>query len=316
MLAICVLHCLTAIGQDKPATAEAAAEKKASPLPAGYAGSTVCRTCHPAIYATFYRNAHFKTLSDEKVKFEQKGCESCHGAGKAHAEAKGDKTKIVAFSVLQPKQVLDACLKCHAQQLGRANIRRSSHTTADVVCTSCHSIHKSATPQKLLAKPQTDLCYGCHSNVRAQFSMPVKHRVNEGFMQCSDCHNPHGADAPTWGMGARPRMMAHGLQNEEPCLKCHVDKRGPFVFEHAAVKVDGCSSCHVAHGSMNSRLLKRPQVFTMCLECHNGAGNFGRQGDGIKLTPSTHSLTDPKYQNCTLCHTRIHGSNSNASFLR
>lgn len=276
----------------------------------------MCRACHPAIYANFYRNAHSKTLVDERVKFEQKGCESCHGPGKAHAEAKGDKTKIVAFSVLPPKQVLDTCLNCHAQQMGRANIRRSSHTTADVVCSSCHSIHKAATPQKLLAKTQTDLCYGCHSNVRAQFSMPVKHRVNEGFMQCSDCHNPHGADAPTWKMAARPRMMAHGLQNEEPCLKCHVDKRGPFVFEHAAVKVDGCGGCHVAHGSMNARLLKRPQVLTTCLECHNGAGNFGRNGDGIQLTISTHSLTDPKYQNCTLCHTRIHGSNSNARFLR
>ena len=126
----------------------------------------------------------------------------------------------------------------------------------------------------------------------------------------------HGADSPTWKMGARPRMMSHGLQNEEPCMKCHVDKRGPFVFEHAAVRVDGCSSCHVPHGSMNARLLKRPQVFTMCLECHNGAGNFGRQADGIILTPSSHNMTDPKFQNCTLCHTRIHGSNSNASFLR
>jgi DmsE family decaheme c-type cytochrome len=117
-------------------------------------------------------------------------------------------------------------------------------------------------------------------------------------------------------MSARPRMMAHGLQNEEPCLKCHVDKRGPFVFEHAALRVDGCASCHLPHGSMNARLLKRPQVFTVCLECHNGAASFGRQNNGIQITPATHSLTDPKYQNCTLCHSRIHGSNANGSFLR
>jgi DmsE family decaheme c-type cytochrome len=146
--------------------------------------------------------------------------------------------------------------------------------------------------------------------------MPVKHRVNEGFMQCSDCHNPHGADAPTWRMTARPRMMAHGLQNEEPCMKCHVDKRGPFLFEHAAVRVDGCGSCHAPHGSMNARLLRRPQVFTLCLECHNGAGNFGRQGDGVLLPSSTHSMTDVKYQNCTACHVRIHGSNAHGKFLR
>jgi DmsE family decaheme c-type cytochrome len=289
-------------------------QKKA--LPPGYAGSIMCRGCHPDISAAFFRNAHFKTSNDESLKFEEKGCESCHGPGKAHIEGKGDKSKIIAFSQLQPKQVLDNCLGCHKQQMGRSNIRRSSHTTADVVCTNCHSIHKAATPRQLLAKPQTDLCYQCHQNVRAQFSMPVKHRVNEGFMQCSDCHNPHGADAPVTRMSVRPRMMQTGLQNEEPCMKCHVDKRGPFLFEHTAVRVDGCSSCHVPHGGMNARLLKRPQMFTLCLECHNGAGNFGRQGDGIQLTPSTHSLTDPKYQNCTLCHTKIHGSNSSASFLR
>ncbi len=296
--------------------APARSQETQGQLPAGYSGSQTCKPCHPAISNNFIRTAHFKSLSDDKLKFEQKGCESCHGPGKAHIAAKGDKTKIIAFSLLQPKQTLDACLSCHSQQLGRANIRRSSHTTADVVCTNCHSMHKAATPQKLLVKLQTDLCYGCHTNVRAQFSMPVKHRVNEGFMQCSDCHNPHGGDASVTRMAARPRMMAQGLQNEEPCLKCHVDKRGPFVFEHAAVKVDGCGGCHVPHGGMNARLLIRPQVFTMCLECHNGLGNFGRQGDGIQLTPSSHSLTDPKYQNCSLCHTRIHGSNANSRFLR
>ncbi len=284
--------------------------------PPGYLGSPVCRTCHPDVWANFFRNAHAKTLSDEKTKFEQKGCESCHGPGRAHVEGKGDKTKIIAFSNLTPKKILDNCLSCHTDQISRANIRRSSHTTADVVCSNCHSIHKAATPKFLLAKQQTDLCYSCHTNIRAQFSMPVKHRVNEGFMQCSDCHNPHGADAPTWKMGARPRMLAHGLQNEEPCMKCHVDKRGPFLFEHAAVRVDGCASCHAPHGSMNARLLRRPQVFTLCLECHNGAGNFGRQGDGIQLSSSTHSMTDVKYQNCTACHVRIHGSNSHQRFLR
>lgn len=288
----------------------------AQSLPSDYVGSLACRACHPDVSATFFRNPHFKSTTDPKMDSTAKGCESCHGPGRAHIEGQGDKSKIIAFSQTTPRQTLDACLRCHSQQLGRAEIRRSAHTTADIVCTNCHSVHKSATPKQLLARPQTDLCYGCHANVRAQFSQPVKHRVNEGFMQCSDCHNPHGAAAPTWRMSARPRMLAHGLQNEEPCLKCHVDKRGPFVFEHAAVRVDGCGSCHFPHGGMNARLLRRPQVFTICLECHNGGGNFGRQGDGIQLTPSTHSLTDPKYQNCTLCHTRIHGSNSHRSFLR
>ena len=111
-------------------------------------------------------------------------------------------------------------------------------------------------------------------------------------------------------------MLQSAFDNEEPCLKCHVDKRGPFVFEHANLRVEGCQSCHVSHGSMNAKLLRRPVVFTLCLECHNGAGTFGRENTGVFRTPSTHNLLDPKYQKCTLCHVRIHGSNSDPAFLR
>lgn len=205
---------------------------------------------------------------------------------------------------------------CHEKDPNRANIRRSSHTEADVVCNSCHQIHRTATPKNLLAKEQRELCYTCHPAIRAQFSMPSKHRVNEGFMTCSDCHNPHGAFAPTWRMAHRPRMVNQALGNEEACLKCHVEKRGPFVFEHAAVRVDGCESCHMPHGSPNARLLKRPVVLTLCLECHNGAGNVGPRNSGVPLTPAFHNIANPRFQNCTTCHIRIHGSNTDPQFLR
>ena len=100
--------------------------------------------------------------------------------------------------------------------------------------------------------------------------------------------------------------------NEEPCLKCHADKRGPFVYEHAAVRVDGCETCHMPHGSTNAKMLKRPTIFTVCLECHNGAGTFGRTDNGVTHQSSTHNMADPRYQNCTTCHVRIHGSNADA----
>ncbi|MGI8743515.1 MAG: DmsE family decaheme c-type cytochrome [Bryobacteraceae bacterium] len=293
----------------QPAPAQAA-------LPSGYVGSNVCKTCHPDVWLKFYKNPHFKSIASGKESPDKTGCEGCHGPGKAHVEGRGDKKAIIAFSELKPKQVLDNCLRCHNETLSRANIRRSSHSLNDVVCSNCHSIHKSPVAKFLLARNQTDLCYGCHVSVRTQFSMPFKHRVNEGFMACTDCHNPHGAFAPTWRMAARPRMVDQAIANEEPCLKCHSEKRGPFVFEHAPVRVDGCETCHYPHGSMNSRLLRRPVVFTLCLECHNGAGNFGRQGGGVLTQTATHNMADPRYQNCTTCHVRIHGSNADAFFFR
>lgn len=294
-----------------------AAAQSPSASTSGYVGSNVCKTCHAPVWANFYKNPHYRALASGAETPEKTGCESCHGPAKAHVEARGGKTTIPrAFSLMPPSQALNTCLACHEQSIGRAQIRRSSHTQADVACNSCHSIHKPAQAKSLLAARQTNLCYGCHNAVRSQFAMPHKHRVNEGAMQCTDCHNPHGAAAPTWRAGLRPRMVETTAGGEEPCLRCHTDKRGPFAFEHAPLRVEGCETCHSPHGSMNPRLLKRPAVFTLCLECHNGATGFGLSGDGIPTQTSSHNMNDPRYRNCVTCHVRIHGSNSDPRFLR
>jgi len=284
--------------------------------PPGYVGGETCRRCHPNIWVDFFKNPHYKSVASGKAPPERTGCEGCHGPGGKHVEAMGGKAAIVAFSELKPAEAIDRCLACHSKDLGKANIRRSSHTLASVACTQCHSIHRSPANRFLLAKVQREVCYGCHAPVRAEFSMPFKHRVNEGFMECTDCHNPHGAWAPSWRMGLRPRMVDQARPNEEPCLRCHTDKRGPFVFEHASVRIEGCETCHRPHGSTNARLLTRPAVFTVCLECHNGAGDFGRRGAGIVTQTPSHNMADPKFRTCTLCHVRIHGSNADQYFLR
>jgi DmsE family decaheme c-type cytochrome len=298
------------------AAGKSADPPKTDPPKNGYVGSNACKTCHADVWFKFYKNPHFKSIAIGKEEPANTGCEGCHGPAEAHIKAHGGKATIVAFTQLGPKPTLDACLRCHANSLNRANIRSSPHTLNSVSCTNCHSIHKSTTPKFLLAKSQPELCYGCHITQRAEFSMPFKHRVNEGFMKCSDCHNPHGSSAPTWRMASRPSMINQSPANEEACLSCHFDKRGPFAFEHPPVRVEGCETCHYPHGSTNSRLLRRPVVFTLCLECHNGAGNFGRTKTGIPSLSAGHNMSDPRYQNCTNCHVRVHGSNSDPLFLR
>ena len=107
---------------------------------------------------------------------------------------------------------------------------------------------------------------------------------------------------PPGGMADRPHNTEQAQANEEPCLKCHIDKRGPFVFEHAAVRIDGCETCHNPHGSVNAKLLKRPVVFTMCLECHNGVGKFGPLGGipqpGSDSQPGQSALPELHYLPC------------------
>src|SRR5689334_10150058 len=76
-----------------------------------YAGSTVCKTCHPDIWLKFYKNAHFKSVASGKEKPADTGCEGCHGPAAAHVKAHGGKATIISFFNLTPKQTIDACLK-------------------------------------------------------------------------------------------------------------------------------------------------------------------------------------------------------------
>lgn len=130
-------------------------------------------------------------------------------------------------------------------------------------------------------------------------------------MSCVDCHNPHGSFLP--------RNVRTVSANEPGCLKCHGDKRGPFVFEHAPVRLEGCEACHEPHGSANPRMLARHEVLNLCLECHAniyspaGASPSGTLGG---IPPGLHDLANPRFQNCTLCHVKIHGSQASRDFLR
>jgi DmsE family decaheme c-type cytochrome len=136
--------------------------------------------------------------------------------------------------------------------------------------------------------------------------MPFHHKVLEGAINCSDCHNPHG------GFEQKQARLASGA--DAGCVKCHADKQGPFVFEHAPLKVEGCSACHDPHGSANPKLLKRSTVSQLCIECHSNIGALsGEEESGATQVP--HTLTE-RFQNCTICHVMIHGSNTNKRFFR
>ena len=290
---------------------------QAPPGPNQYIGSQVCQACHPDLWHGFNRNPHFKSIALEDAPPEKTGCEGCHGPGDLHVKGMGDKSRITRFPFLEPGQVISRCLNCHSKDIGKTEIRRSSHSTGEVSCISCHSVHHSPERRNLLAGVQREVCYECHLDIRARFELPFKHRVNEGAIECTDCHNPHGAPTSTWATAQSPRMVSHAFGSDIACVKCHTDKRGPFLHEHPPVRVEGCQSCHNPHGSTNARLLNRPAVFTMCLECHNNVAGFGPRAAGIP-GPNTffHNIAEPRFQNCVICHARIHGSNVDSLFRR
>lgn len=263
--------------------------------PADFVGNDTCATCHAAEATGMADNPH------SKLALEHGGtgatCESCHGAGKAHVESGGDITKIVQLNKLSPKEVDATCLGCHANT--HPNFLRSPHAKAGVSCLSCHSIHKAAPDTTLLLAKQPDLCFKCHTDVKPSFDMPFHHKVNEGVVKCSDCHDTHG----TFGNN---NLKSTADQNAI-CTKCHMETRGPFVYEHAVVKGEGCLACHTPHGSQNARLLNMPNINTLCNQCHSTVSASTVHGMG----PGSTVL-----QACTDCHTMIHGSNLNVAFIK
>ena len=319
----------------EPDDKQAPAAKTASYSAEDFVGSETCKACHEEQFNSFAKTAHSR-LEKAGWKADKQGCESCHGPGKAHVEGGGDKTKIRTFEKETPKQKSEACLSCHAGKEEHNNYRRGEHWRNDVGCTDCHSPHFSRhiaekaagltpdrkdvpssltpvgpfsahatdlAPPKMLLKPEPQLCISCHNETKAQFSQPFHHKVLEGAMKCSDCHNPHG------GFELKQAKLAVG--SDAACVKCHSDKQGPFVFEHAPAKVEGCSSCHTPHGASNPKLLKRAAVSQLCLECHSNISTTGTPN-----TPSFHNVATTRIQSCTTCHAKIHGSNTHPFFFR
>ena len=265
-------------------------------------GSEVCKTCHEDIYNNWEKTPHWKTTLDTKGGPSHQGCESCHGPGSAHVAGGGDITKIFRFENASTKEINDRCLGCHAGGTEHMNAINSVHTQNGVSCTSCHSPHHAQTKEFLLVKAQPELCYTCHLAKKAEFAMPFHHRVNEGLVQCSDCHNPHGT--------VGPKQVRTSSTQDAVCFTCHNDKQGPFVYEHAAVKVDGCESCHMVHGGPNPHMLKLSNVNLLCLQCHTTSSFSGAPG-----APSFHNQAT-FFQACTLCHVAIHGSNFSSTFFK
>ena len=271
--------------EDKPAASKDASQ---------YVGSDTCKTCHEDIYKNFETTPHWKTTLNKKGP-EWQGCEGCHGPGAEHVAGGGDKSKIFTFKGVSPKEVSKRCLECHQYGEEHANFDRSQHNLNDVSCIACHSPHHSKDREFLLVQKQPDLCFTCHTEVKQDFSRPFRHRVEQGLIRCTDCHNQHG--------GFLTKQLRATAAQDQVCFKCHIDKAGPFAFEHEPVKTEGCVACHTPHGSTNPRLLKRGQINLLCLECHTLTVD-----SAAPAIPSFHNQAQ-KYQACTMCHVAIHGSN-------
>jgi predicted CXXCH cytochrome family protein len=295
--------------------------------PDAYGGDQLCMACHASEAAQFVKTVHAKAAPATATYGT--GCESCHGPGKAHIEAmsagntEAGKKLIFRFDA-KPAENAARCLNCHNSSPDQRLFDRSEHKMMGVACNQCHSAHlviaSKAPPrtefaqakffqlperqeenrwlrESMLKQKQPDLCFGCHKTIQAQFALPTHHRVPEGQMKCTDCHESHGTMN-------RPLLKK---ANFEACVSCHAEKRGPFLHEHASVKVEGCTACHSPHGTVERNLLLRREGRFLCLQCHvnPSAANVPHSRLGFQTRGE-----------CVRCHVQIHGSNVDPFFLQ
>jgi predicted CXXCH cytochrome family protein len=289
-----------------------------------YVGSEVCKDCHEDQFKNYNHTPHAKLATLSSWKDKVTGCETCHGPGKAHVE-EADPKKIISFKGKPQKEISETCLTCHAGREEHNNFRRGEHWRNNIGCTQCHSPHSpnvgknlassiafvspanaekpGFATEKMLVKSEPQLCMQCHTETKHQFNQPFHHKVLEGAMVCSDCHNAHG------GFETKQARLTTGA--DAACIKCHVDKQGPFAYEHAPVKTEGCVACHTPHGTANPRLLKTSAVSQLCLECHSQDHGVG----ALEPAGPAHNLA-AQYRDCTACHVKIHGSHTSPVFMR
>ncbi len=230
-------------------------------------------------------------------------CESCHGPGslavakieqnknkQSEPGNRCDTTKLLDLKKLTPQAQSLICLRCHsaASTPTLSNWNASAHALNELSCSSCHKMHEGP-QQKVSHEKMAELCYGCHPDIKAQFSLVSHHPMRERKMDCFDCHEAHGSTKS---------KMLKGSTTRDLCSRCHMEKSGPFVYEHGDV-TENCINCHVPHGSVNRRLLTSAMPF-LCIQCHN-PGHRGVLAAGQKQLFANR---------CTDCHSAVHGSNT------
>jgi len=207
---------------------------------------------------------------------------------------------IVSFRKDDPGRTAEQnngiCLTCH-ERGDRTYWHSSVHDTRGLACTDCHTVMRRVSATHQLKTPfEPDTCFQCHKDRRAQMFRSAHMPLREGKMVCSDCHNPHGSYT---------EAALRGDSVNAVCYKCHAEKRGPFLFEHAPVR-ENCLNCHDPHGAVNEYMLKvsRPRL---CAECHGlGHASFLTQGPAQIGAFS---------RSCQNCHTEVHGTNSPSGAL-
>ncbi len=174
--------------------------------------------------------------------FELPNCSSCHN--NPHTP------KIISLE----KNITDACLTCHTEQMGQLQQYQSSHTAVACStchrekhglipdCTNCHSPHSEEMVQKD--------CLTCH---QAHMPLEVTYPNDIASSNCAGCHDK-AYDQLTTNPAKHSKLS---------CATCHQDKHK---------MIPQCADCHGNTPHPSGILTKFPE----CGQCHGIAHDLNK----------------------------------------
>jgi predicted CXXCH cytochrome family protein len=248
----------------------------------------ICMKCHTQEETTLWQ-----TSTHARAKLTCMNCHDVHSTGEKAllSDIENGKQNVEGLA----RSIKQADLEAATAAKGSAEKAAASQRSQEL------RIQRTKLEEQLKGTESTFqrtaepyVCFNCHKDKEVQSKMPSHHPIQEGKVNCSGCHNPHGG----------PNGLLRAESVTETCFKCHADKLGPFTFEHPPVTED-CTICHNPHGSVQNNLLAQSQPF-LCMKCH--AAPHSRSS--TMADPGTF----PNYYNeCTDCHAQVHGSDEHSA---
>ncbi|MBK8979986.1 MAG: cytochrome c3 family protein [Planctomycetes bacterium] len=286
--------------------------------------ATQCVRCHPLQDTALHDTGHAGLAAGAGAQ----SCEACHGNGSLHVTHGG-----ISRLISRPDRARDTvatCRACHTAvdaETFHWKTRDEAWLSDDVTCTSCHSVHGSAsrdpaeqdtarqdtanqdTPNQHTGRavsppePTNRECASCHL---PGFEV-LRGSVHESLgaldlaleRGCGACHDGALEHARS---GGRPQLIeslhdSDVRTEERVCLACHGDRselRGVRHGTHAQRGVS-CVDCHsffVQRGDV------RRQAEQRCAACHADVAARFR-------LPNAHPVGDRR-MGCSDCHD-VHG---------
>jgi predicted CXXCH cytochrome family protein len=178
-----------------------------------------------------------------------------------------------------------------------------------VRCVECHVFESDATASGVSSPRFADDSKPMKGIARQMYTMTEA--INSSYIRnvngetrpvtCGTCHQGHVTPEPFFAPS-----------DPQVCSNCHAAVAGPFRFEHAVIKAEGCTACHVLHGgAANPHLLIRADVDAVCQQCHLPSPD---PATGAHMQAPDNRRSD--VPTCIGCHVDIHGSNLSPVFLR